>query len=212
MRNTTTLLPILRSRVQGDLLALTYLNPEAEYSITELARRIDASVKTVHHEASRLVEAGILADRKVGTSRLVRAVPESLLTRPLTDLLAVTHGPLPVLTEALAGAPGVLRAFIYGSWAARYEGTPGPVPGDIDVLVVGDADIDALYARAHSVERVLRREVNVRRVRQHDWDEGSDLFVTTVRSRPLVELRVARDKGIPNAMEPGAQPDRHDAG
>lgn len=194
----TTLLPILRSRVQGDLLALTYLSPDAEFSITDVARRIRASVKTVHHEVSRLVESGFLVDRKVGTSRLVRAVPDSLLTRPLTDLLAVTHGPLPVLTEALTGAPGISRAFIYGSWAARYQGEPGPVPGDIDVLVVGDADVDDLYSRARGAEETLRREVNVRRVREHVWDEGADSFVATVRSRPLVELRVvAEDKGTP---------------
>ena len=42
---------------------------------------------------------------------------------------------------------------------------------------------------------------------------ATDAGVTLGRAdRPLVELRVARDKGIPNAMEPGAQPDRHDAG
>lgn len=45
-----------------------------------------ASVKAVHQEVSRLVESGLLADRKVGTARLVRSVRDSLLTRPLTDL------------------------------------------------------------------------------------------------------------------------------
>lgn len=78
-----TLLPLLRSRIQGDLLALVYLNPEEEYSITQVAQGIGALMNAVHQEVSRLVEAaGLLADRKVGTSRLVRSVPDSLLTRP----------------------------------------------------------------------------------------------------------------------------------
>lgn len=145
---TSPLLPLLRSRIQGDLLALTYLNPNNEYSITEVAARIGASVKSVHHEVARLVQAGLLADRRVGTSRLVRAVQDSLLTRPLTDLLAVTYGPLPVITGALSGLAGVDSAFIYGSWAARYSGEPGPVPGDVDVLVVGEGDPDELDERA----------------------------------------------------------------
>ena len=119
-------------------------------------------MKAVHQEVTRLVETGLLGDRKVGTSRLVRSVRDSLLTRPLTDLLAVTYGPLPVLTRSLAGLDGVERAFIYGSWAARYSGEPGPVPGDVDVLVIGNVDPDE---RAREAEAILRREVNIRRVR-----------------------------------------------
>lgn len=182
------LLPLLRSRIQGDLLALVYLNPDKEYSITEVAHRIGASVKAVHQEVTRLVETGLLADRKLGTSRLVRSVQDSLLTRPLTDLLAVTYGPLPVLTGSLAGLDGVEQAFIYGSWAARYNGEPGPVPGDVDVLVIGNVDPDDLDERAREAEAILRREVNVRRVRPATWEKQDDPFVATVRSRPLVEL------------------------
>jgi hypothetical protein len=44
---------LLRSRAQGDLLALLYLDPEREYSLTEAALLIGVSVKTVHTEASR---------------------------------------------------------------------------------------------------------------------------------------------------------------
>lgn len=184
------LLPILRSRIQGDVLALVYLNPDQEYSITDAAHRIGASVKSVHHEVSRLVESGLLADRKVGTSRLVRSAQDSLLTRPLTDLLAVTFGPLPVLTRSLAGLEGVNRAFIYGSWAARYNGEPGPVPADVDVLVIGDVDPDDVDERAREAEAVLRREVTIRRVRPATWESQEDPFVATVRGRPLVELHI----------------------
>lgn len=184
------LLPILRSRVQGDLLALLYLHPDQEHSITDLATRIGASVKAVQQEVDRLVGAGFLTDRRMGTSRLVRSVRDSVLTRPLTELLAITYGPLPVLTECLAGVPGVDRAFIYGSWAARYSGEAGPVPQDVDVLVIGDADADDLDERARAAEVVLRRDVNIRRVRPHIWAGKDDPFITTVQSRPLIELAV----------------------
>jgi len=195
------LLPLLRSRVQGDLLALVYLNPDEEYSITEVAHRIGASVKAVHQEATRLVGAGLLSDRKLGTSRLVRSVQDSLLSRPLTDLLAVTYGPLPVLNRLLAGLDGIDQAYIYGSWAARYNGEPGPIPADVDVLVIGDVDPDELDERARNAEAVLRREVNVRRVRPATWKNEQDPFVATVRARPLVELRLdtTADTGGGNA-------------
>jgi predicted nucleotidyltransferase len=49
-----------------------------------------------------------------------------------------------VLPEALCAVEGIEKVFVYGSWAARYHGEPGPVPNDVDVLVVGDADRDDL--------------------------------------------------------------------
>ena len=117
-----------------------------------------------------------------------RQASDTPIIRPLTDLLVVTYGPLPVLTELLADVGGIAQAFIYGSWAARYRGEPGPVPIDVDVLVVGDADPDELDYAAAQAERVLRREVNVRRVRPEVWSAGEDPFLRTVRERPLVEL------------------------
>jgi predicted nucleotidyltransferase len=194
---TTTpppLLPLLRSQIQEDLLALPYLHADREYSLTEAAELIGASVKTVHTEASRLVIGGLLHDSRQGNVRLVRAATDTPLTRPLTDLLAVTYGPLPVITELLAAVEGVDRAYIYGSWAARHQGEPGPVPEDVDVLVVGTADRDALDEIARTAQQRLGRPVNIRRLRARVWAaaEPTDSFVASLRQRPLVELNVHR--------------------
>ncbi|WP_328501732.1 ArsR family transcriptional regulator [Streptomyces sp. NBC_00457] len=191
MKVSPSLLPILRSRTQGELLALVLLHPEREYTITELAADIGVTPTAVLREVDRLTGGGILAERKVGRSRLVRARTDTPLYRPLSDLMSVSFGPLPVLTEALAGLEGVRRAFIYGSWAARYSGEPGPPPADVDVLVVGDPDPDALFDLAEDVSRRLRREVNVHRVSAESWHAPTDdPFLTSVRERPLVELNL----------------------
>ena len=92
------LLPLLRSQVQGELLALLYLHPDGEYSLTDAAKHIGVTPRAVHAEASRLVAGGLVADRRVGNTRLLRAATGTALTSPLTDLMAVTYGPLPVLT------------------------------------------------------------------------------------------------------------------
>lgn len=190
------LLPLLRSQIQGDLLALLYLHPDREYSLTEAAALIGASVKTVHTEASRLVTAGLLRDSRRGNVRLIRAGADTPLTRPLTDLLSVTYGPLPVMTDLLADVDGVDRAYIYGSWAARHQGEPGPVPEDVDVLVVGTADRDALDEIARTAQQRLGRPVNIRRLRARAWAaEPADSFVASVRQSPLVELNLCRRQG-----------------
>ena len=187
------LLPLLRSQVQGDILATVYLAPETEFSVTDLAQRAGVSVKAAAHEVARLVDAGLLADRRVGNLRLVRRGPESPLTRPLTDLLAVTYGAVPVLSDALSGVAGVEAAYVYGSWAARYLGEAGPVPGDVDVLVVGTADLDVLDEVAREAGRRLGREVAIHRVGPAHWANppANDAFLESVRTRPLVELDLA---------------------
>ncbi|WP_328969482.1 ArsR family transcriptional regulator [Streptomyces sp. NBC_00239] len=194
MKVSPSLLPLLRSPLQGELLALLLLHPEREYAITELANDFGASPSTVLREIGRLTEAGILADRKVGRNRLVTARTDTPLYRPLSDLMSVTFGPVPVLAEALAGLAGVRQAFIYGSWAARYNGEPGPPPADVDVLVVGDPDADELFDLAEEASRRLRREVNTHRLSPEAWASPSaDPFLTSVRERPLIPLDLNRE-------------------
>jgi DNA-binding transcriptional ArsR family regulator len=194
MKVTPSLLPILRSRMQGELLALVLLHPEREYSITELAADFGVTPTTVLREVVRLTGGGILTDRRVGRSRLVKARTDTPLYRPLSDLMAVSFGPLPLLTEALAELAGVRQAYIYGSWAARYNGEPGPPPVDVDVLVVGDPDPDALFDVAEEVSRRLRREVNIHRVSADAWAARTDdPFLTSVRERPLVQLDLGQE-------------------
>ncbi|MBT2471143.1 winged helix-turn-helix transcriptional regulator [Streptomyces sp. ISL-66] len=186
-----SLLPILRSRMQGELLALVLLHPEREYSITELASEVGVTPTAVLREVDRLTSGGILADRRMGRSRLVKARTDTPLYAPLSDLMSVSFGPLPLLTDALAGLEGVQQAYIYGSWAARYNGEPGPPPADVDVVVVGDPDVDALFDLAEEASTRLRREVNVHRVSAEAWEARTDdPFLTSVRERPLVQLNL----------------------
>lgn len=180
--------------MQGELLGLVLLHPEREYSITELAEEFGVSATTVLREVERLVVGGIFEDRRVGRSRLVKARTDTPLYRPLSEVIAVTFGPMPLLAEALSGLAGISEAYIYGSWAARYRGEPGPPPGDVDVLVVGSPDPDALFDRAEAVSRRLGREVNVHRISPAAWAESStDPFLTSVRERPLARLNLDQE-------------------
>ena len=180
--------------MQGDLLALLFLHPEDEYNLSEIAAVIGTSVKTVQQEVVRLVDAGILAERRSGNQRMVRAATDTILSRPLTDLLSVTFGPLPLLVDLLGPIADVDQAYIYGSWAARYQGGSGPIPADVDVLVIGSPTLDDLDEVAEEAQRRLRRPVNIRRIRPDAWHDPdpADPFLASVRSRPLVVLEVGR--------------------
>ncbi len=193
------LLPILRSQTQGDLLALLFLNPKQEFTLTQAAQRIGVSLPGLHHEAVRLLEARIIKERRIGRNRMISAEIENRIATPLTDLLALTFGPLPVLERELAGIAGISSAYIFGSWAARYQGISGELPEDIDLLIIGTASLDELEAATQRGEKILLRDVNIARYPVKAWEESNDKkiptvkkvpFLLTLRSKPLVELMI----------------------
>jgi predicted nucleotidyltransferase len=190
--NPSWLLPLLRSRVTGALLALLYLHPDRDYSLAEAGKVVGASPKVMSTEADRLVTAGLVRETRRGRARLLRAESGGPVTRPLTDLLAATYGPLPVLSDLLSAVAGIEAAYIYGSWAARYLGEPGQVPHDVDVLVIGTANEDDLYDIAREAEIGLGREVNIISISPEYWKapDPADSFMRHVRERPLVKLEL----------------------
>ncbi|WP_125107933.1 ArsR family transcriptional regulator [Gulosibacter massiliensis] len=183
--------PFVRSDALGALLAETLGHPDERFSFAELARRTGLVPSHAHKELARLVEEGVLVDEREGRNRLVRANREHPLFAAMSELIAATYGPEPVLRELLSGVEGIEDAYLYGSWAARRLGETGAFPGDIDVLVVGTPTRRALAAVAAEASDRVGLEVNVTRVAPEDWASADPTpFIATVKSRPLVPLRL----------------------
>jgi hypothetical protein len=127
MRTAPPLLaPIFRSEGQARLLAVTLL--DGEYSLAELADRAGVAYPTAHREVGRLLASGILAERVIGRTRLIRANEFSPLTPALTDILQMTAGPVAGLKQALGGIEGIEAVLVYGSFAARTLHIAGVAP------------------------------------------------------------------------------------
>lgn len=182
-----SLAPLLRSDLQGELLATLFLQDD-EHSLSDLARLLGAPLTTVHTEVERLAEAELVTERRIGRSRMVRANPTHPLTPSLTELLTLTYGPMAVLPPLLADVAGLEQAYIYGSWASRRAGEPGPPPADVDVLLVGKVPRrTAARLQSAAMER-LRREVNITVMDADEWASPTTGFATTVKASPLVAL------------------------
>lgn len=184
----STLAPLLRNAAQGDILAQALLQPDREFSLSDLRRLTGHGLSMVHKEVNLLVDGGVLLDRRAGRTRQVSANPDYSLIGPLTTMVEATYGALPVIAEALEHLSGVEDAFIYGSWAARHSGESGPLPRDIDVIVVGTVNHRELAAAAQRATEQLGTEVNARRISPKAWAAGDDPFIKTIRSRPMVRL------------------------
>lgn len=186
------LLPLFRSRHQAELLAMLFLHPEEDRTSSELATAVGVPLTTAHRELARLEAAGLLTGRPVGRSRLLRANQAHPAFRPLAQLLLVSFGPQLVVAEEFAGLPRTTHVIIFGSWAARYHGSEGPPPGDVDVLVVGSPDRAAVYSAAERAESRLGLTVNPTVRSAARWEAGDDPLVASIRADPLVDVTVHR--------------------
>lgn len=186
---TPALLPIFRSQQQAELLALLLGDPDLEVSLTDLSRLTGIAHPSVYREVTRAEEAGLLKSRRVGRTRLVRADVDSPYYDGLAEVLTRAFGVPAVVADAIRDIEGARDAYLFGSWAARHAGTRGVRPvGDIDVLVLGTPDRNALYDRLHGAERRLGREIQVT-IRDEGWlQDGHDSFHDTVVARPMLRL------------------------
>lgn len=186
--------PLLRSDVQGAILAKLLLDPKQEFTVTELVSAAGSTPPTVHREVERLVESGFAMERRSGRNRYISANVGHRLYRPVKEIVEYAYGPPAVVAEALDGVDGISEAFIYGSWAARMAGEPGMDPQDVDVIVVGRPDRAQLIDAADKAIARLGRDVNMRSVSAGRWNVAEDAFLRNVQEKPLIPLELNRSR------------------
>jgi predicted nucleotidyltransferase len=176
-------LPLFRSELQAEVLAALVLDGGRGLTIGELAERTGATRSSLHRELDRLLRAGIL-EREVTGRTGTYSLADSPLREPLAMLIDRTLGVEQELVRRLDALGGVDGAAIYGSWAS---GEIGPA-SDIDVLVVGDVEPDAVFEALRPLERRAGREINVKLYSRDELRErladGSG-FLRTILDRPL---------------------------
>ncbi len=127
------LLPLFRSETQAQLLAEIYFGTPTSGS--ELARRLNLPQPTVSREISRLAQAGVVTFDQIGRSKIVQPA-DTPYAPALRQLVAYAAGLPHVIRDVYDTVRNIDEIFIHGSWAARFQGEPGPPPHDVDLVVV----------------------------------------------------------------------------
>ena len=198
-----SLLPILRSRGQAEILCAILTNPNREWTLGQLAKVSGQSLPTVQREIERAEAAALVESRRLGRQRLVKAGPSPIAIM-LANLLLMSYGPKFVIAEEFAGIKGIVHLFIFGSWAARYEGVEGFPPQDIDVLVIGNVDFSEVTNASIAASKKLQIDVNPS-IQSHTWwkNKTGSGFRKEIDRRPIVEIEV-RGAQIPKGKTPRA--------
>lgn len=177
-------MPIFRSEAQARILAWLLLVPDREQPIATLVPVAGVAQPNTLREVNRLVDGGLLRERRAGNTRLVAANTASPYFEPLVQILGRAYGPAVVVPRALSEIPGIERAVIIGSWARRYHGESGPPPNDVDVIVVGAPPPRALRRANAQLEEQLGVPVQLTVVTPEDWAEQPTGFLQNVHNSP----------------------------
>lgn len=180
-----SLLPLFRSEMQVRLLALLLLQPERSWTLQELAATLGAPQSSVHRELNRAEMAGIIRRDSGARPHHFRAATDEPLHEPLAALLRRSVGVEEQLRMALERSD-VQAAVIYGSWA----GESRRPDSDIDVLVVGDADLRELRRRVRPVGKTAGRTVDLTVL-------AADEFLRLVADRSSFARRVLEGPRTP---------------
>jgi predicted nucleotidyltransferase len=188
------LLPIFRSELQLQLVALLFDQPEREWTTGELMSTLDTTPASLHRELHRLLDAGLITRRAVGRTLLYCAASDSPVFPALRELIGRTIGFEEELRRTLAEFSEIDLALIHGSWAS---GRVGP-QSDVDVFIVGDAPYRELRTKLHRLGQRLGRRVDAVVFGREEFaqrlEEGNS-FVRGALAGPNIPL-VGRPAGV----------------
>jgi predicted nucleotidyltransferase len=172
------------------VLSLLLLHPDRALHVREIARLTGTTAGTVNKELSRLHRAGLLQREAVGNQVRYSADRESPIYEELSSILRKTVGLADVLADALTPAAetgAVELAFVFGSIARSTESPRS----DVDVMLIGEIDLDEAVRLLYPAGVTLGREVNPKIYTKAQWRKAmatKEPFVREILAQPKIYL------------------------
>ncbi len=148
---------LITSKTKRDMLILLFSNPEKEFYLREISRKIGQQPYLTGEELKKLENGGLVIKRTSGHANYYtanKACPIYAEIRGIVIKEGLVEG---ALKEMLLPHAGKVRfAFIYGSFARGEE----RAASDIDLMVIGDMKFSEIAKAVSVAEKKLGREVS----------------------------------------------------
>lgn len=147
---------LISSDARLKILSLLIFNSDREFYLREIVRMTGKNPNSVRIELNNLERAGIISSKVKGRFRYYSANKNSPVFTELRSLFLKTEGVAAAIRENLEKLGSVDFAFIYGSFARGEE----KEKSDIDLIVIGKIDKNALIKIVSDLEKTLSRKIN----------------------------------------------------
>jgi len=147
---------IFGSRIRAKILGWLFTHPDESFFVRQMALILKEDPTNVSREMAKLEELGILRSKRNGNLKHFQANQECPFFEELKGLVLKTTGVAGRIRASLDKLAGIEYAFIYGSYAKGEE----KADSDVDLLIIGDVDMDRLDSNLGKLEKTLGREIN----------------------------------------------------
>ncbi len=144
---------IITSKTRMRLLLRFFLNPNVYSYLRELASELGESTNAVRVELDRLSEAGYLEKKANGNRVLYKANEKHPLFPEIHSIVKKYTG-IDLIAEQIIQRLGNLKAaYVIGDYAK------GKDTGIIDIVLVGEIDMQYLHKVIEKVEKLINRKI-----------------------------------------------------
>lgn len=188
---------IFGSRIRAKILGWLFTHPEESFFVRQMALILKEDPTNVSREMARLEELGILKSKRSGNLKHFQANRECPFFEELKGLVLKTSGVAGRIQDVLVKLSGIEFAFIYGSYGKGEENADS----DVDLLIIGNVDMDRLDFNLGRLEKALGREINYVLYSMEEFKakrKARDGFVTNVLRAKKI-MMVGAEHGLGSA-------------
>jgi predicted nucleotidyltransferase len=178
---------IFTSRTRVKILTLFFTNPDTEFYLREIARKLDENTNAVRRELNNLEKISVLKSRSKGNMKYYAVNREMPIYKELKSIVLKMGGVSGMLITRLNKLGNIKLAFIYGSFARDEETSES----DIDLFVVGDVDEKELLKNIRPLEDMLSREINYALFSEDEFKKRikkKDPFITNLMKAEKITI------------------------
>jgi len=147
---------IFGSRIRAKILGWLFTHSDESFFVRQIALILKEDPTNVSREMAKLEELGILRSKRTGNLKHFQTDQECPFFEELKNLVLKTSGVAGRIRASLQKLAGVQFAFIHGSYAKGEE----KAESDVDLLIIGDVDMDRLDSNLGKLEKMLGRKIN----------------------------------------------------
>jgi len=152
----TTTEKIFGSRIRAKILGWFFTHPDESFFVRQIASILKEDPTNVSREMAKLEDLGILKSKRNGNLKPFQANQDCPFFKELKGLVLKTTGVAGQIKASMGKFASIDYAFIYGSYAKGEE----KADSDVDLLIIGDVDMDRLDSLLSNLEKKLGREIN----------------------------------------------------
>lgn len=156
---------LITSKSRVEILTWFVTHPGERFHYRQLEKLLKVSTPSIRRELKRLEGSGLLLSTREANVRFYWINQEHLLYPEIKSIVFKTAGLADFLRQALGELGQIEVAFIFGSVAKNLEDSRS----DIDLMVIGDVDMDKLHDAVANAEKAISREINYSTFDAADW-------------------------------------------